>query len=232
MKLLLLSNSTMKGDPYLAWPTSHLKEYLRGVRNLLFIPYAGVTVSYDDYTETVQRALSDTGVKITGIHTVEDKLNSIRNAECIAVGGGNTFHLLHMMQQYKLVEPIRKAVKSGTPYIGWSAGSNVACPTIKTTNDMPIVEPDSFEALALTDFQINAHYTDRVIEGHGGESRQLRLEEMLVANSEVKIVGLPEGKSLHFKGENWFLEGIDSEPTFLFTSTNNPVELKPGKIII
>ena len=232
MKLLLLSNSTMKGDPYLAWPTSHLKEYLRGVRNLLFIPYAGVTVSYDDYTETVQRALSDTGVKITGIHTVEDKLNSIRNAECIAVGGGNTFHLLHMMQQYKLVEPIRKAVKSGTPYIGWSAGSNVACPTIKTTNDMPIVEPDSFEALALTDFQINAHYTDRVIEGHGGESRQLRLEEMLVANSEVKIVGLPEGKLLHFKGENWFLEGIDSEPTFLFTSTNNPVELKPGKIII
>lgn len=188
MKLLLLSNSTIKGEPYLGWPKKYLNEYLAGIEKVLFVPYAGVTFSYDEYTAAVQNALGN-NISVTGIHQVEDKVKAIEEAKCIAVGGGNTFHLLAKMQSEGLIGPIRRAVQVGVPYIGWSAGSNVACPTIMTTNDMPIIQPSSFSALALTYFQINAHYTEKVIEGHGGESRKQRLDEFLEVNKETSVVG-------------------------------------------
>ena len=230
MRLLLLSNSTMKGTPYLEWPQSYLQKFLLDVDELLFIPYAGVTMSYDVYTNSVAEALEPTGTKVLGIHSVENKHSAIENAQCIAVGGGNTYHLLATMQNENLIEPINKAVINGASYIGWSAGSNVACPTIMTTNDMPIIEPQSFSALNLVDFQINAHYTTKTIAGHGGESRDLRLQELLMVNKEMKVVGLPEGKLLELNGDKWYLKGIDGEQAMIFTANQKPKELTDGEV--
>jgi dipeptidase E len=232
MRLLLLSNSTMKGTPYLEWPQSYLQTFLKDVDELLFIPYAGVTMSYDDYTNSVAMALEPTGTKVLGIHSVDDKQSAIENAQCIAVGGGNTFHLLATMQSENIIAPINRAVVNGASFIGWSAGSNVACPTIMTTNDMPIIEPQSFAALNLIDFQINAHYTVRTIEGHGGESRDLRLKELLVINKEMKVVGLPEGKLLELNDDKWYLRGIEGEQTLLFRAEHEPVPLNDGEVTI
>ena len=232
MRLLLLSNSTMKGSSYLGWPQPYLDSFLETIDEILFIPFAGVTMSYDDYTSSVGDALKPTHTKVVGIHTVDDKKLAIKSAQCIAVGGGNTFHLLAEMQKADIMDAILGTVKSGIPYIGWSAGANVACPTIKTTNDMPIMQPDSFSALNLINFQINAHYTIKTIEGHGGESRDLRIKELLVVNEDMKVVGLPEGKLLELNDKGWHLKGIDSEPTLLFTANNEPIVLQEGLIQI
>lgn len=222
----------MKGTPYLEWPQSYLQTFLKDVDELLFIPYAGVTMSYDDYTNSVAKALEPTGTKVLGIHCVDDKQSAIENAQCIAVGGGNTFHLLAIMQSENIMAPINRAVVNGAAFIGWSAGSNVACPTIMTTNDMPIIEPKSFAALNLIDFQINAHYTVRTIDGHGGESRDLRLQELLVINKEMKVVGLPEGKLLELDDDKWYLRGIEGEQALLFRAEQEPVPLNDGEVTI
>lgn len=222
----------MKGTPYLEWPQSYLQTFLKDVDELLFIPYAGVTMSYDDYTQSVAKALEPAGTRVLGIHSIEDKQSAIERAQCIAVGGGNTFHLLAIMQHENIIVPINKAVANGAAYIGWSAGSNVACPTIMATNDMPIIEPQSFAALNIIDFQINAHYTVRTIEGHGGESRDLRLQELLTINKEMKVVGLPEGKLLELYGDKWYLKGIDAEQTLVFRAEQTPVPLNNGEITI
>jgi dipeptidase E len=230
MKLLLLSNSTMKGEPYLSWPIGHLNRFLNNTTEILFIPFAGVTMSYDEYTNSVAKALEETGTNVVGIHTVSNAKDAIRKAECIAVGGGNTFQLLAEMKRQGLVGPIQEAVDSGASYIGWSAGSNVACPTIMTTNDMPIVMPTDFNALGLVNFQINAHFTEKTIDGHGGESRSLRIKELLTLNPEMKVVGLPEGKLIEVDDETCSLKGIESEGTVLFRSNHAPMLLQEGKI--
>lgn len=229
MKLLLLSNSTIKGEAYLGWPQEYLKDFLKNVKTLVFVPYAGVTFSYDEYTASVQKALGQE-LEVISIHSVMDKRKTIQEADAIAVGGGNTFHLLAKMQEYDLLQPIQEQVEKGVPYIGWSAGSNVACPTIMTTNDMPIIQPESFKALSLTSFQINAHYTEKLIEGHGGESRQQRLAEFLEANQQMSVVGLPEGKLLQLDGGKWYLKGRESEPTYFFSYNSEPKELPSGEL--
>ena len=170
--------------------------------NLIFIPYAGVGFSYDDYTAKVNEALAHRSIQVTGIHTFQNKEEAIRNASAILVGGGNTFHLLKMLQELKLDSLIQKAVLNGTPYVGWSAGSNITSPTICTTNDMPIVEPASFNALSLVPYQINAHYTELTLLNHGGESRKQRLFEYLAANPKQRVVCLPESSYLLVKDEN------------------------------
>ena len=222
----------MKGTPYLEWPQQYLQTFLKDVDELLFIPYAGITMSYDEYTQSVSKAIEPGNIKVIGIHNVEDKHLAIEKAQCIAVGGGNTFHLLASMQSANIIEPINKAVSNGTPFIGWSAGSNVACPTIMTTNDMPIIEPQSFKALNLVDFQINAHYTTKTIAGHGGESRDLRLKELLVLNTGMTVVGLPEGKLLELNDGEWYLKGIEGEQTMVFKSGQDPVPLNDGQVVI
>lgn len=221
----------MKGTPYLEWPQPYLQTFLQNVEELLFIPYAGVTMSYDDYTESVSAALAPTNTRVIGIHSVEDKQLAIAKAQCIAVGGGNTFNLLASMQRANIIEPINKAVNDGASYIGWSAGSNVACPTIMTTNDMPIIQPNSFAALNLIDFQINAHYTTKTITGHGGESRDLRLQELLTINTEMKIIGLPEGKLLELAEDKWYLRGIAGEQTIVFRADQDQVPLNDGEVL-
>lgn len=230
MQLLLLSNSTIKGQPYLGWPKLYLKEFLIGVKSIVFVPYAGVTISYDNYTQSVVNALSEFDLEIRGVHTLENKQEEIRHVDCVMVGGGNTFSLLKKLQEENLITAIYEAVDNGAKYVGWSAGSNIACPTIKTTNDMPVEQPQSFNALDLINFQINPHFTNATIPNHGGETREMRLKEYLVKNLSSKVVGLPEGMLIEVKGKSVKLKGEGE--AYLFTLGHDKQVLELGEIDI
>lgn len=160
------------------------------------------------------------------IHKEADPVKAVQEAEAIAVGGGNTFYLVYMMHKLGLMNVIRQKVLEGTPYIGWSAGSNVACPTLRTTNDMPIIQPASFDCLNIIPFQINPHYLDAHPEGHGGETRQQRIEEFLTVNREVTVVGLREASLLEIHGEKIFLKG--RKPMRIFIHGTEPREVETG----
>ncbi len=203
MNLLLISNSTNAGEAYLDYPKQNIKDFLvsKGVKKALFVPYAAVTFSYDTYLEKVATRFSEIGLEIESVHTFEDKIKAVSEAEAIVVGGGNTFHLVKCMQETGIMDAIRERASKGTPFVGWSAGSNVTCPRLCTTNDMPIVEPLSFNTLGLIPFQINPHYIDAHIEGHAGETREQRLEEFIAANKGVVIAGLREGCMLLVEGD-------------------------------
>lgn len=222
MKLLLISNSTNYKEPYLGWCEPLIKEFIQGsAQEILFVPYAGVDVggkvyphSYDSYTARVRTVFEKLGKKILSVHEVVDPVKAVNDAEQIMVGGGNTFHLVAELHRNKLIEPVRRKVMEGTPYIGWSAGSNVACPTLCTTNDMPIVMPESFRCFDLVPFQINPHYIDPYPEDindairHGGETRQVRINEFLAVNQQVTVVGLRESTALWVENERITLKGI------------------------
>jgi dipeptidase E len=189
------------------------------VRTALFIPYAGVTsaglsVTWDGYAERVRPAFAAMGYGLTSIHTLDDPRQAIAAAECVLVGGGNTFHLLKTLYENDLLQPIRDRVARGVPYIGWSAGSVIACPTMRTTNDMPIVEPPSLTALGLIPFQINAHYTDFHPPGFQGETRAERLQEFVAVNPGVRVLGLPEGTMVRVLDDEIVLFGEGEAPVF------------------
>ena len=184
-KLLLLSNSTMPDTRFFSWPKPYVADFLGDIENdICFIPYAAVKFSFDHYEEIVAQAFSEMGYRVAAIHRSRDQKRAIAEASCIMVGGGNTFALLSRIYEHDLLNAIREKVAAGTPYIGWSAGANLACPTLKTTNDMPVVMPPSFEALHLVPFQINPHYHELRFENQGGETRRERLEEFLVLNPQ------------------------------------------------
>jgi len=215
-RLLLLSNSTNYGERYLEYPVSAIKDFLGGaIKTVLFVPFAGVRTSYAEYTQTVRERFEEMGYKLDSVHEARDPSDAVRNAEAVAVGGGNTFHLLRGLYESKLIDAIRARVAEGTPFIGWSAGSNVACPTIRTTNDMPIVEPASLRALNLIPFQINPHYTDAQPAGHAGETREERLNEFIEVNPDVYVVGLREGSILRIEDASVKLIGEKSARVFL-----------------
>jgi len=208
MRLLLLSNSTCYQKGYLEHAMGDLADFLGdSIRRVLFVPYAGVTIAWDTYTNKVREKYAEIGYELESVHEVSDAEAAVREAEAIAVGGGNTFHLLREMYENKLIEPIRERVQEGMPYMGWSAGSNMACPTVKTTNDMPIVEPPSFRALDLIPFQINPHYTDAVLPEHQGETRADRIAEFIEANPDMPVVGLREGSILRVESDSLKLLG-------------------------
>lgn len=206
-RLLLLSNSTNPGEPYLGWPASHIKDFLgTAVKKVLFVPYAGVTISWDDYFDAVSSQFRKSGYEMDSIHQLEVSDDLLKDFDAIVIGGGNTFQLTYLLQKNGLIKPIHDAVNNGMPYIGWSAGSNITCPTIKTTNDMPVVEPESFAGLNLIPFQINPHYTEATIPNHGGESREMRLQEFISVNKNTLVAGLPEGSLLRYeKGKLYFV---------------------------
>ncbi|HEX6643985.1 MAG TPA: dipeptidase PepE [Gemmatimonadales bacterium] len=227
MRLLLLSNSTNPGERYLVWPRPHITDFLGRARKLFFIPYAGVRMHPDDYTRAVQEALGS-AVEVRGAHACADPAAELEQADAIAVGGGNTFQLLARLYADGLLDPIRKRVRTGLPYVGWSAGSNVASPTIRTTNDMPIVEPPSFAALGLVPFQINPHYTEARLPNHGGESRPERIAEFLELNQQAQVVGLREGTGLRIEGKKVSLVG--NEPLVLFRYGAEPRAVPPDAV--
>lgn len=224
MRLLLISNSTNPGEPYLDYPKHEIKKFLGDKPiNALFIPYAGITFSHDEYEEKVNNRFLDINHKVTSIHHFDNPIEAIENAEAIIVGGGNTWHMVKTLQDKGLMEIIKKKVESGTPYIGWSAGSNIACPTLKTTNDMPISEPKSFNTLNLVPFQINPHYLDAHPENHGGETREMRIEEFMVVNQNTYVVGLREGTMLLI--ENSKMKMIGNRTARIFKYGQDPIEL-------
>jgi dipeptidase E len=226
-RLLLLSNgSELIGDEPTDFARDSFKDFLgAGVRRVLFVPLAAVIWSYDEYEARVRLHLGQIGCEVESLHKATDAREALENAEAIAVGGGNTFHLLRGLYEAGAIEAIRARVEGGTPYVGWSAGSNVACPTIRTTNDMPVVEPPSFKALSLVPFQINPHYTDAQLAGHQGETRDERLLEFVHANPGVRVVGLREGTMLKIEGSSVALLG--GKPARIFLKGEEPAELAP-----
>jgi dipeptidase E len=198
-KALLISSSRAGDTPYLSHALPFIDKTLGEIKEVLFIPYAGVTISFDHYTAKVQNVLDELSIKVVGIHTQADPQQAVKDAQAIVVGGGNTFHLLYQLYRYQLIAPIVSATSQGTPYIGWSAGSNIAGYSIRTTNDMPIIQPPSFDALQLLPFQLNPHYTDYQPPGHNGETRQMRLEEFMVIEPQMPIVGIQEGSALYLE---------------------------------
>jgi dipeptidase E len=224
MRLLLISNSTNPGEPYLDYPKKEIKDFLgKKPVKALFLPYAAVTFSFDKYEEKVKERFHEIGHDIVSIHRFIDPVAAIEDSEAIVVGGGNTWKLLKMIRDNKIIDIVRKKVFNGTPYIGWSAGSNVACPTIRTTNDMPVVEPDSFDAFSLIPFQINPHYLDTNPDGHAGETREQRIEEFIEENPGIFVAGLREGTMLIRDGKNLKLSG--NRNLRVFRKGSSPAEL-------
>jgi dipeptidase E len=224
MRLLLISNSTNPGEPYLDYPKNNIKTFLgNNPVKALFIPYAAVTFSFDTYEEKVSERFREIGHEIVSIHHFTDPVAAVKEASAIVVGGGNTWKLLKMIRENNLIDIVREKVFTGTPYIGWSAGSNVACPTIKTTNDMPVVEPDSFNAFNLIPFQINPHFLDANPLGHAGETREQRIEEFIEANPGIFVAGLREGCMLLREDDKISLHG--EQKLRIFKKGVSPVEL-------
>jgi dipeptidase E len=198
-KLLLLSNSRNPRGGWLDHVEPLIRDFLgAGPRKILFVPFAAVTISFDAYTAMAARRFAKMGYAVTAAHRTTPA--SIRRFDAIVVGGGNTFNLLAETRARKWLAPIRACAKAGVPYLGWSAGANLACPTIRTTNDMPVVDPHGFEALGLVQFQINPHYTEKTLKGHGGESRDDRIREFLKANPGMAVLGIREGSLVRVEG--------------------------------
>ena len=213
MNLLLLSSSRVGNTGYLEHALPLIHDFLNTVEKdnnatpieATFIPYAGVSINNHDYFSMVSEALSSLNIKWSALNTkmtTDEQKQLINASDCIMVGGGNTFALLNKLYEFDLLESIRSKMSQGGAYIGWSAGSNIAGTSIKTTNDMPIIEPPSFNALNLVPFQLNPHYLEESPEGHNGETRQQRIEEFMIANPNAKVVAIPEGSCIQQIGDN------------------------------
>lgn len=223
MRVLLVSTSTVFGTGYLEHCLPWFRDLLGG-RRLTFVPYA--LADHAAYTDKVRTAMATIDVEVDSLHEAPDPAAAVAAAQAVFVGGGNTFRLLKTLQDLELLQPIRDRVRKGMPYSGASAGSNLACPTIRTTNDMPIVEPQGFAALGLVPFQINPHYVDTdPLSRHMGETRETRIAEFLEEN-DLAVVGLREGSALLAADGELTLLG--DRPARLFRRRHAPTELDPG----
>ena len=222
-RILLISNSTLHGSGYLDHAEAEIRSFLGDVKHVLFVPYA--LFDRDNYATTARQRFEKMGYELSSVHTAADPAQAVRETDAVFIGGGNTFRLLKALYQFELLGPIRERVAAGMPYIGSSAGSNVATPTIKTTNDMPIVQPPSFDALGLVSFQINPHYLDPDPNSkHMGETREERLNQFHEEN-DTPVVGLREGAMLRIENEEIVLRG--STGARIFRKGKEPVELIP-----
>ena len=227
MQLLLISNSTLYGSGYLDHAESEIRDFLGDLKRVLFVPFA--LQDRDAYAATAKTRFAKMGYELSSIHTTKNPQQAIEEADAMFIGGGNTFRLLKTLYDYDLLEIIRGRVREGMPYIGSSAGSNVAAPTIKTTNDMPIVEPPSFDALGLVWFQINPHYLDADPSStHMGETREQRLLQYLEEN-DTPVAALREGAMLRIENGETLLKG--SSGARIFRRRLEPVEMSPGEQI-
>ncbi|MBM7070569.1 dipeptidase PepE [Shewanella sp. 202IG2-18] len=220
---LLLSSSREGSTPYLSHALPLIKPFTKTAKKWVFIPFAGVSFSYDKYLEIVAAALSDLNIEITSIHQHKDPKKALIEAEGVMIGGGNTFHLLHELYKYDLVSLLKERVNDGMLYIGWSAGSNITGKSIRTTNDMPIIEPPSFAALGILPFQLNPHYTNYQAPGHNGETRAQRLLEFTKVDPETPVVGIQEGSALLRQGDKLTLVG--EKEAFLFSGTQQEITI-------
>ena len=234
MKLLLMSNSTSSGGAYLGWPKEHIINFLKesDVKKVLFIPYAGAPAdpdtnkAFDEYEQSVKSVFDEFGFELQSIHTFPDLIQAVNDAEAIAVGGGNTFYLVHLLHKLEVMDAIRENVLAGTPYMGWSAGANIACPTLRTTNDMPVIEPESFACLNLVPFQINPQYLDANPKGHAGETREQRITEFIRVNPSVRVLGLREVTLLKVSAGT--MELVGDRTMRVFKYGEDPYEVDPS----
>lgn len=228
--LILASTSTLHGQEYLEYLIPHLKSHFSGCKEVLFLPYARPGgISHEAYTATAQKAFEKAGLDIKGIHEFDDPVKAIQEAEGIFTGGGNTFLLVQQLYKYELLSLIKESLNHGTPYLGTSAGTNIAGLTIKTTNDMPIVYPPSFNTLGLVPFNINPHYLDPDPHStHKGETRETRIKEFHEFNTPP-VVGIREGSWLEVKGKNIRLKG--EATARIFEAGQDPYEVEPETLL-
>jgi dipeptidase E len=223
-RLLLLSNSSNYGTGYLDHAMDAVREFLSSARRVAFVPFA--LQNQDAYTAKVRTRFEREGIEVLGLTADAAGARLLESADAVFVGGGNTFRLLDLLQRSGLIDALRRRALAGLPYLGSSAGTNVAAPTIRTTNDMPIVQPRSFESLGLVPFQINPHYLDAEASSrHMGETREERLREYLEEN-EVPVLGLREGTWLRREGASLRLEG--GAGARLFQRGRDPEEVSAG----
>jgi dipeptidase E len=220
-RILAFSSSRTGNGGYLETAAPVISNFLsNATATIAFIPFASVDTHYEAYTEKVRAALPATYNIVTVTH--ENAISVISTADAIMVGGGNTFKLLHDLYSTNALQLIQQKVNAGTPYIGWSAGSNITGATICTTNDMPIINPGSFNALAFFPFQINPHYYNVAVTGFNGETRDQRLEEFLLLNPAVPIVALPEGTALLLDNNKLMMTG--NTAAFVLSNKNNALQ--------
>lgn len=220
-RILLISNSTLYGSGYLDHAQEEIRSFLGAQARVLFVPYA--LYDRDRYTAQARERFVAMGHTLMSVH---EPGASLDRADALFVGGGNTFRLLDSLHRHDLIGAIRHRVGRGMPYIGSSAGSIVACPTLKTTKDMPVIQPPSFEALALVPFQISPHYLDPdPASTHMGETQEERILQYLEEN-DLRVVGLREGSMLVVEGSTMTLKG--PSPARLFERGHPPVEQSPG----
>ena len=228
--IIIASTSTVHGSSYLDYILEELSVFFKEVKTIVFVPYARPSgISHDDYTEVAKKAFAKIGINVVGLHTYKNPSEAIRNAEGIFTGGGNTFVLANQLHKNNLIAPLKNAVNNGTPYLGTSAGSNICGLTIKTTNDMPIVYPPSFNALGLVPFNINPHYLDPDTNStHMGETRETRIKEFHCYNTQP-VVGLREGSWLSVEDNNITLQGPLTARIFEYNKA--PYEVESGSTL-
>jgi len=224
---LIASTSTIHGSGYLEYILPSLKEHFNNASEIVFIPFARPSgITHDEYTNIAKKAFEKINIKVKGLHEFDDKALAIKDAKGIFTGGGNTFLLVSQLYKTNTLEPLKKALKSGTPYIGTSAGSNICGLTMGTTNDMPIIYPPSFKTLGIVPFNINPHYLDPdPTSTHKGETRETRIKEFHKFNT-VPVVGLREGSWLDVKGSEISLKGELQARIFEYNKT--PYEVEAG----
>ncbi len=227
-KMIIASTSTIHGSGYLEYLLPTLETFFKGVKTILFIPYARPSgISYNDYTQKAQKAFDKINIVVKGIHQFENPKEAFKNAEAIFTGGGNTFELVNQLYKNDILSTLKEVLENGTPYLGTSAGSNICGVTMMNTNDMPIVYPPSFTTLGCISFNINAHYLDPKKDStHMGETRETRIKEFHVFN-ETPVLGLREGSWLEVFNDKIILKG--DFPARLFQQHKEAVELKSGR---
>lgn len=225
-KLLLASTSTLHGQTYLEYLLAEIGEHFRGCSEIIFVPYARAGgISHEEYTDMARSAFQLVGLDVKGLHEFKDPIMAIKQAKGIFTGGGNTFLLVRELYRQEVLTPLREQVLSGTPYMGTSAGTNIAGLDMKTTNDMPIVYPPSFKTLGFIPFNINPHYLDPDPNStHKGETRETRIKEFHKFNTQP-VVGLREGSWLQVKDQTIELKGQQDARIF---EANKPAYELPG----
>lgn len=229
-KLIIASTSTVHGSGYLEYILPTLSEFFKGVKSIVFIPYARPGgISYDEYTDIARKAFAKIDINVNGIHEFDSPKTALQNAEGIFTGGGNTFELVNQIYKNDVFTDLKEVVENGTRYFGTSAGSNLCGVTMMNTNDMPIVYPPSFKTLEFIPFNINAHYLDPNPDStHMGETRETRIKEYHIFN-KTSVLGLREGSWLEVHGESIKLKG--NLTARLFQKDKTPEELNSNEEI-
>ena len=227
MNIILASTSTLFGGNYLEYLSNEITELFHGIDEIIFIPFARPGgISHDDYTQKAREFFATINIKVKGLHEFEDQKEALNQAKGFFTGGGNTFLLVKELHEKNLMQLLKENIEQGKSYLGCSAGSNIGGLNMKTTNDMPIVYPPSFDTMGLVPFNLNPHYLDPNPElKHNGETRETRIKEFLTQN-ETKVVGLREGNWIRKIGDQITVEGL--ELTRIFENGKEPYEIEPG----